>query len=214
MKSLVQITVIVLLVVAGTVHAKASTVDFEDVPEGTVAQVATSNGYNFAGDNFGAIYVTNGVACGPACVSNGTRTLLAAGALFGYSDQITMTKSGGGDFVLTGLDAGGMFTGNNPQFDAAQINFVELLGGVTEATGSISLVDGEDGVANFQTFNIGGILADTVVFTGFGGENGNNGFSLDNLIVQGSAVPEPSTVALLVSGVFGVLVFGIRKRQV
>ena len=73
MRSLVQFVVMVLVALSGTVSAGASTIDFEDVPEGTVAQLAASDGYNFAADNFGAIYVTNGVDCTPACVSNGTR---------------------------------------------------------------------------------------------------------------------------------------------
>ena len=213
MKNLVQFVFILLLAFARTVSATAITINFEDIPGDTVGQLVTSDGYNFAGDNFGAVYYTNGSFCDPACVSNGTRTMLALGPLFGYSEQITMTQSGGGDFWLSSLDAGGVFTGNNPEYDAEQIGIVELLGGVTVATGSIGLTAGSDGVANFQSFNIGSALADTVVFTGIGGANGNNGFSLDNLIVQDSTVPEPGTVALLGVGMVVLLLSAVRKRK-
>jgi hypothetical protein len=213
MKSLVQFIVMVFVALIGSTYANATIVDFEDVPEGTVAQLTSSEGYDFEGDNFGAVYVTGGWFCAPACVSNGTRTLLAVGPQFGFSDQITMTQSGGGSFLLTALDVGGVFTGDNPDYDAAQINFVELLGGATVASGSIALVDGPDGVADFQTVNVTSALADTIVFTGSGGTNGNNGFSLDNLVEQDNAVPEPSTVALLVLGLLALLVVGTCTRR-
>jgi hypothetical protein len=213
MKSFIQSVFMAFVLVAASGSVTATTIDFEDLPGDTYGPLITSDGYNFAGDNFGAVYFTNGAFCGPVCVSNGSRTLLALGPDFGFSNQITMTQSGGGTFQLTGLDAGGVFTGNYPEYDAAQINYVELLGSVTVATGSIGLVEGADGVAAFQTYGIEAVLADTVVFTGLDGTNGNNGFSLDNLVVQDSTVPEPGSLALLGLGILGLLLTGVGRRR-
>ena len=205
LKKLTLTAVAVMSLGAATAYAAPTTVDFEDVPEFTISASVTSRGFDFAGDNFGFLFYTDGAACGPPCASNGTRTLLAAGTGLGYSSQVTLTRNGGGTFVLTGLDAGEMFS-DTPLFSAARINYSEFLGGLgglLVASGSIVLdgiIDGPGGVPDFQSFSVTGALVDTILFVGAGGTNGNNGFSLDNLTI----VPEPSSLLLVGLGLAGL----------
>ena len=198
----------VMSLVAATAHAAPITIDFEDVPEFTISASVTSRGFDFAGDNGGFLFATNGAYCSPPCASNGTRTLFAAGAIVGYSSQVTLTRNGGGTFVLTGLDAGEMFSVNSPQFAASQIDFSGFLGGLLVASGSIVLdgiIDGPGGLPDFQSFSVPGALVDTIRFVGAGGGNGNNGFSLDNLTIQDAiAVPEPSSLLMVGLGLAGL----------
>lgn len=188
--------------------ASAGVITFEDVANDTIATSQNSDGFNFAANNAGAAYVTGGTECSPACVSDGTQTLLAPGATFGTATQITMTKVGGGAFELTSLDVGGVFTGDNPAFDAGQIDYAEYDNGVLTGSGAISLVY-TAGVANFTDVSITGHPATEIIFTGVNGSNTNDGFSLDNLAV--SNVPEPGSVALLA---LGLLVLGCLRRRV
>ena len=188
-----------LLVFAiGSSAANANTISFEDVPEG-IAGSANSGGFNFAGNNNGSIFAIDGASCSPACASNGTRTLLAAGVLFGDANQITMTRLGGGTFMLIGGDAGEMFSGGFLDYSATQINYVGLLASSAVLTGSVVLdgiIDGPGGANDFQGFSVAGVLVDTIIFSGIGGVI-NDGFSLDNLVVQDGTVPEPASLALL-----------------
>ncbi len=215
LKKLTLTAVAVMSLVAATAHAAPITVDFEDVPETTQSASATSRGFDFAGDSGGFLFYTDGAACGPRCASNGTRTLLAAGTAFGSSSQVTLTRNGGGTFVLTGLDAGEMFSGGNPRYAAAQIDYSEFLGGLLVASGSIVLdgiIDGPGGLPDFQSFSVPGALVDTIRFVGAGGTSGNNGFSLDNLTIQDAiAVPEPSSLLLVGLGLAGLA--GARRRK-
>jgi hypothetical protein len=117
-----------------------------------------------------------------------------------------MSRAGGGTFVVTGLDAGEMFSGGHPEYAATQINYVGTLSNVTVTSGTLNLdglIDGPGGINDFQTFGLNAALVDTIVFSGAGGA-GNNGFSLDNLTVQDAVVPEPGTLALAGLGLLGL----------
>lgn len=211
MKTVSALLTTFLLAAAGIAGAAPVTVTFEDVGLSFTTSTV-SNGYRFDANNGGAAYYDNGSLCSPACASNGTRTLLAAGSAFSLSDVVTMSRNGGGTFMLTGLDAGEMFS-RVLQYSATQVNYVGTLAGTTVLSGALNLDgvnDGPGGLSDFQTFAINGILVDTIVFSGAGDTGGNNGFSLDNLSVTDAVVPEPGSFALLGLGLLGVA--GIRRR--
>ena len=212
---------LLLALAAGfALNVQAAIIDFEDVPEGTISTDVVSNGFRFQANRNGAIYFTNGVACTPVCAANGTRTMLVPGPLLaglGFADQVAVSRAGGGEFVLLSLDAAEVFSFPLTQDSAARIDFVGLLGGIQVTSGSLVLdqvVDGPGGLADFQQFLVSGLTVDTYIFTGEGGISGNNGFTLDNLVVefdeQPSDVPEPGTLAL---GALGALGFAVSRRR-
>lgn len=210
------IKLILMFFAALAFNAHAAVIDFEDVAENIESTNEISRGFRFVANNAGAIYVTNGAACDPPCASNGTRTLTAAGVLLGYADEVTVTRAAGGDFRLTSLDAAGLFPIPFLADNAALIAYQGLLDGMVVTSGALTLdliVDGPGGVADFQTFILSGAVVDTFIFTGMGSVTGNNGFTLDNLVVElvdggggpdPGEVPEPGTMALAALGFIGM----------
>lgn len=218
-----------ILVSAVALSAQAAIIDFEDVAEGTEGTSVISNGFTFSANYGGAIYVTGGASCAPPCASNGTRTLLAAGPLLGYADQVTVSRAAGGDFRLTSIDAAELFSAPFLADGALQISYQGFNSGALVSSGSLvldQLVDGPGGLPDFQTFAMSGMVVDTFVFTGLGSFTGNNGFTLDNLIVDlvggpgpdpdpdpdpdPGEVPEPGTLAL---GALGIIGMSVARRR-
>jgi hypothetical protein len=215
-KNIVKLILILCAAMAFSAHADV--IDFEDIAEGAEGTNVVSGGFRFIANNAGAIYVTGGSRCEPPCASNGTRTLLAAGTLLGYADQVTMSRASGGDFKLTSIDAAELFSAPFLADGAAQINFMGLFDGALVTSGSLVLdqiVDGVGGLDDFQRFALSGLVVDTFIFTGIGSFTGNDGFTLDNLVVElvgggpdpdpdPGEVPEPGTVALGALGLIGM----------
>lgn len=219
------IKLIPILFAALAFSAHAAVIDFEDVAEGTESTSIVSGGFRFQANNAGAIYVTNGARCDPVCASNGTRTLLAAGVLLGYADEVTVSVAAGGDFRITSVDAAELFSFPFLDDGATMINYMGLADGAVVASGSFlldQLVDGPGGAEDFQRFVLPGTVVDTFIFTGLGSVTGNDGFSLDNLVVEivddggpdpdpdPEPVPEPGTIAL---GALGIIGMSLARRR-
>jgi|GEM_PF-3796726 len=190
--------------------AVASVITFQNVPNYTVSTSVNSGGYNFASNRGGAFYQSNGTDCLPTCVSDGSRTLLAGGIDFDLGNQVTMTRSGGGEFDVSSLAVGGVFTDDLPQYDAAQIDYTEILNGVVEYSGVINLTHNSSGVADFRNVTIHGVPVTEIIFTGVNGSNGNDGFSLDRIHV--TSLPEPGSILLVGMGMLS-LVLALRWRE-
>lgn len=230
MKNIIKLIPILFAAIAFSAHG--AVIDFEDIAEGTEGTNVVSGGFRFVANNAGAIYVTGGSRCAPPCASNGTRTLLAAGTLLGYADQVTMSRAAGGDFILTSLDAAELFSAPFLADGAAQINFQGLADGAIVTSGSLVLdqmVDGVGGLDDFQRFALSGLVVDTFIFTGVGSFTGNDGFTLDNFVVElvgggpgpdpdpdpdpdPVGVPEPGTMALAGLGILGMSLARRRAR--
>ena len=224
MNSLIKLVPIFFAALAFNTHA--AVIDFEDVAEGTESTSIVSGGFRFAANNAGAIYVTNGARCAPACASNGTRTLMAAGVLLGYADEVTVSLAAGGDFRITSVDAAELFPFPFLADGASLIGYQGFADGAAVTSGSLMLdqiVDGPGGFDDFQTFMLPGTVVDRFVFTGLGSLTGNDGFTLDNLVVEvvdgGSdpdpdpdpvEVPEPGTIGLASLGLIGMSL--VRRR--
>ena len=203
-----------ILFFAVTFSAHGEVIDFEDVVEETVGTSVVSNGFRFDANNGGAIYITGGASCKPPCASNGTRTLLAAGPLLGYADQFTVSRAAGGDFRLTSIDAAELFSAPFLGDGALLISYEGFIRGALVTSGSLlldQLVDGPGGVPDFQTFALPGSVVDTFVFTGMGSFTGNDGFTLDNLVVElvGGVDPDPDPVEVPEPGTFALGALGI-----
>lgn len=219
------IKLIPILFTALALSAHAAVIDFEDVAEGTESTSIVSGGFRFQANNAGAIYVTNGVRCAPPCASNGTRTLMAAGVLLGYADEVTVSRAEGGDFRITSVDAAELFSFPFLGDGAALINYMGFADGAVVTSGSFlldQLVDGPGGADDFQQFALPGTVVDTFIFTGVGSVTGNDGFTLDNLVIElvggggpdpdpdPEPVPEPGTMAL---GALGLIGMSLARRR-
>lgn len=207
-------------------------IDFEDVPTGGTfvsAPSLVSQGFNFARspsivNPFGGfLYVhLDGVGCSPICAANGTQTMMQPGNFNLGGDEIHMTKAGGGTFALAGFDAAEQNTGGFPEYSAASIDvewyFNSVLIGGTSVIRDF-IWDGPGGVVDFQSvaFNsaLASLAADLIVFRGItGAGNGNDGYQVDNLLVDDdvAAAPTPASLSLLALGVFAVA-SGRRKMR-
>jgi hypothetical protein len=156
----------------------------------------SSEGFDFVGDHFHTI--DNPTS--PTLVSNGTPIYLLSEAESDLGRPITMTQAGGGTFSLLQFDGaetfvtGGIFQFINlvgVQADATVLNLQFALDGVK---------DGVGGIADFQTFLVGWTNLQSVTFSGALATGGLGGFSIDNIVVDQVAVPEPATLLLLAGG--------------
>ncbi len=183
----------------GTV-AQAQILDFESGGS-CYAQTCQYGGFDFFFESSGWAISNdgNGYFNRSGLGSNGLAA--AHGARYGYT-RITMTKTGGGAFDFSSFLA----AVDNP---SAGSPGTLVLGGTYFLGGTVS-----------SSVTIGSSFASYSV-TGFNGlsslsftnSNGDAGLGIDNLdLGPSSAVPEPSSVLLLASGLLGVGAVARRKK--
>jgi hypothetical protein len=143
--------------------------------------------------------------CAPACASNGTN------AFYSFNTgSLSITGGGAAGFSLTSLDAAQTFTQSNRVLDFVITG--SLVGG---GTVSSQITTAPGGADVFQTFLLPGTFTglSSVTIAGID-PYPTLEFSVDNIVLNGgvAAVPEPSTLVLLVGGL-GVLGAAARRRR-
>lgn len=172
----------------------------------------------FGADNAKGIS-TGSFYCSPECPDNGTNYLLSQDS--GRFQAVTMTRVDGGLFSLLGFDAAESFTAPADYLSATSINVLGIRGDgsmVNMAVELDGLNDGSGPGQDFQHFVAAPHFfnVQSLSFNGFGGpffgQEGNfyQDFSLDNIDVIDHAVPEPSPLVALATGLFGF--FLLRRR--
>ena len=199
-----------------SIPAWATMVDFEDVPA-YADEDFSSNGFDFslAGDL--AAVTRGGSSCTPACPDNGTQYFLAP---YGpESTSLTMTRTGGGLFGLSGFDGAGAFNfGDGSTFIPNQIDVTGVLagGGTVYQSFQIDKSTGGNGGLNFTSYAFSPSFTNlvSVRFSSSGSDLPEyNGFSVDNINATAvTAVPEAETYAMLLAGL-GMMGFVARRRR-
>lgn len=199
--------VMVFALVCGMAQA-AAVVNFEDiaVPSGTFTAGGdrTSGGFFF--DLLADLsYLANDYGL----AANGTTYLVFSDYL--GTNPLTMSQVTGGTFSLFSVDFG---EPDMPNVDARTVDVTgNLLGGgtVNKTVTMDWIFDGTDPLVDFQTELFGWNNLTSVVFKGYGSDNGYNFLAIDNLELQpAQVIPEPATLTLVG---FGLAALGLRIRR-
>ena len=188
---------------------QAATIDFE-------AQKIDDFGYqsyDFTEDGFRVtlaptsvfgMYLINDPAknlgmCGPGCASNGTT------AYYGLNEtSVSISHAGGDLFSLTSIDAAQTFLGLDRPLT------LTLTGVQAGRTIETSIFVDSNSAARFSTFSFAN-LVNLSSLTISGGRDFPE-FALDNVVLSTSAVPEPASWAMMISG-FAVVGGSMRRGR-
>ncbi|MDD5388131.1 MAG: PEP-CTERM sorting domain-containing protein [Gallionellaceae bacterium] len=219
-KSVITLTPLLLLVSGGVV-ATPLVIDFQDlVPPPTSyayygVHTIPSQGFTFSGPATLYLNPGAGTICYPSCATNGTTTLIS----FDSNGDLTMTRTAGGTFEISGFEYGETFSGGPAYADGTaqklSIQGFLLNSAVFSYTYTMDFLnDGFGGNNDFQTASFAPALVDKVTFRGLNNSyvyNARFGFSLDNVRVDvAGTVPEPTSFALFSLGLAGL---GFARRR-
>jgi len=199
-----------MLCLAGT--AQAAVITFDDIPNtGNAIQTSVSStGYAFNGLHF---HIIDGADS--RVVRNASTSYLTAEAASGLGKPVTMTKAGGGTFTLNQVDVAELWLPSNSLNDFFEVLITanQFGGGIfSMAVALDGIRDGTGGVSDFQLVNFAGWTNLTdVTFTGRNAAGAFGDYSIDNIVVDSAAVPEPASLTLLAMGTLGLA--AIRRRR-
>lgn len=212
-KNIVQLACTAVVIAAST-GAHATTVNFEDQPSSGYNTNFVSDGFRFvASGSYGLAFTTSSNVCSPSCPVSGSMELLLP---YGPS-SVVMTSATGAAFSLDSFLAAGTFN-QGAQVDATTITVTGVLASGGTVSESFGIATSGTGSLPFTLETANASFADvtSLTFTSSGASNtAFDGFALDDITVGApltSAVPESSSVALMLAGL-GMLGIAARRRQ-
>lgn len=208
----------IALLLSGSGPASALTMTFENFAVPPSASVPIANPFSSAGyllEAPGGDLFVDGPAV-PSRSSNGSNSLVARRTGSGFVDLRIQTQ--GGSFDLVQLDLAEILIPGvgDPALTALSIEvFGALLGGgiVQRQIVLDNISDGQGGAADFQTFIFDNTWTNlsTVLLRGTSTGPGSVYMKIDNVELETTTVPEPSTALLL--GLGCALASGARRRS-
>lgn len=197
MRSALAVLTLAALAVVPTA-ARAQTLGFDNLNCGSGAGVGVYQTFSF-----------NGFTCYNATLPN-TGPANTAHAVKSFNNVI-YNRAGSGA-TITRLNP---FTFNSAWVTGAALNYPETYRFTGRYHGTtVGFVDVLTGNSpQFVTFNFVGI--DTVLFTNISNPNANAGVLMDDLTFGASVTtaPEPASLALLSTGLLGIVAVGRRRRR-
>jgi PEP-CTERM motif len=212
MKKLLLASAIVASVIAvGPVMA--ATITFDSVPSVGNPILTTpliTDGFSFSSAHYHTIDSPGLCTFGGCIPGNGSIYLGADAPALAF--PITMTRVGGGTFDLVSADLAQLFNDGAASAAGGFPNADHI--SMTGSNGNVVTLNPAS--LTLMTLLAGGLLngVTSVVFEGFGpaGE-ANWSFALDNIVVDGSAVPLPAALPLFASGLGMLGLLGWRRKR-
>jgi hypothetical protein len=200
------------LLASGT--SQAVIITFDGVPSTEVIQTSvTTEGFHIYSDHFH----TYGVGPTYSTIAGNGGTHIGYEAVRG--DPVFMQRVDGTTFTLLSLDVSEFYAVLSP--DRPNANLLEIRGNFLDGS-SVShqllldgVIDGPDGLADFQHFALPSLFVDVISleFVGLQWNGAVGGVAMDNLeIADRVSVPEPASLALFGIGLLGAGVIRRRRR--
>lgn len=193
----------------GHLDAAQIVLDFDSITTplngfGDMGDTVTEDGYTLSTESpNGPFY-----ACAEGWISgrgssNGTTTLSTYWDL-SKETIFDLESSGGNAFSIVSIDLAEFVNSSDPDWDLLNAHYVEIAGSkaggstVNETFTLDMISDGSGGVEDFQTFVFPSAWDDlsSVQFTARNPDGSFTYIAFDNIILESSAVPEPSTLAV------------------
>lgn len=195
--------------------AAGAVINFDSVVNGTANEARTAplitQGFTFTSSHFHINDAPASCSFGGCAVLNGTQYLNVDAPQLGLA--VVMTRSGGGTFDVTGIQASRLFVDDTA---ASLANFINadnvVLTGALSGGGTVSVSILLPQLPAFNTFTLPGTFASLVSLTisGSAGAIDNASWAVDNITVN--EIPEPGTALLAAGGL--ALLLGLRKHRV
>jgi hypothetical protein len=203
-KSLFAAVVACGVITAGAAQAQAITFDTFSPQYLNGSTTLTEGGYNLAytAGSGGFAYIGRS-NCSPACSDDGTN------AFYSFNTGVlTVSATNNAPIAITTLDAAQTFTTVDRVLDFTVTGAYVGGGSITQ-----EFVTAPGGADSFQTFTLVSGFTDLSSVTISGtGDYPTTEFAVDNLVVSGGGVPEPTTWALMLTGLLG-LGLALRARR-